>query len=131
MLGSVSLALAALSTLAASPVVLAAPAVPYDGPHNANNPHREYLKRSITADVAQVNGKTFDFVIVGGGLAGLVVANRLSEWDNQTVLVIEAGGDAQDVLDRVSVPGYAYHQGLSSDTPYGWNFSTSEQVSGS
>jgi hypothetical protein len=26
-----------------------------------------------------VSGKTFDYIVVGGGLTGLVVANRLSE----------------------------------------------------
>jgi choline dehydrogenase-like flavoprotein len=33
----------------------------------------------------------FDFVIVGGGTAGLTVANRLSELPNITVAIIEAG----------------------------------------
>jgi hypothetical protein len=34
---------------------------------------------SSNSGEAGINGKTFDYVIVGGGLTGLVVANRLSE----------------------------------------------------
>ena len=34
----------------------------------------------------------FDYVIVGGGTAGLVVAMRLAENGSNTVAVIEAGG---------------------------------------
>lgn len=39
---------------------------------------------------------SFDFVVVGGGTSGLVVANRLSESPDAQVLVIEAGYSALD-----------------------------------
>ncbi|KAJ8518913.1 hypothetical protein ONZ45_g4085 [Pleurotus djamor] len=48
--------------------------------------------------------QAFDYVIVGGGLTGLVVATRLSDDPSVSVCVIEAGGDnSQD--DDTKIPG--------------------------
>ncbi|KAJ4158368.1 uncharacterized protein LMH87_008897 [Akanthomyces muscarius] len=48
----------------------------------------------VTDKPAIANGKSFDFVIVGAGLSGLTVANKLSA-RNYSTLVIEAGPDGR------------------------------------
>lgn len=44
--------------------------------------------------------------MVGGGSAGAVVASRLSEISNWTVLLLEAGGDENEISDIPSLSGY-------------------------
>ncbi|KAF8758019.1 alcohol oxidase [Rhizoctonia solani] len=65
----------------------------------------------------------YDFVIAGGGLAGLVLASRLSEDSNTTVLVLEAGAS---VTYRADIPGNAYYSSLLN-TDYDWQYMTVPQ----
>lgn len=44
----------------------------------------------------------YDFVVVGGGQAGLVLGARLSD-SNHTVLVLESGGDGDDYRTRIGM----------------------------
>ncbi len=57
-----------------------------------------------------LSSETFDFVIVGGGTAGCVLANRLSAHPNVRVLLLEAGGADDYVWVRIPV-GYLYCMG--------------------
>ncbi|RYN85077.1 hypothetical protein AA0120_g8996 [Alternaria tenuissima] len=76
---------------------------------------RSHLGRTAkVVDARQfTNETTYDFVIVGGGIAGLTVADRLTENPDVTVLVIEYGPfDLKE--DGVMIPG-AYFP-----VPYLW-----------
>ncbi|KAF4586355.1 hypothetical protein EYR38_010631 [Pleurotus pulmonarius] len=62
---------------------------------------------------------SFDYVVVGGGLAGLVVAARLAEDTNKTVAVIEAGGHVSDQAG-VQIPGLCQQNLTKPDLDWGF-----------
>ncbi|KAI0306142.1 GMC oxidoreductase [Multifurca ochricompacta] len=69
---------------------------------------------------------SYDFVIAGGGTAGLVLGSRLSEDVDTTVLILEAGDTGDAVSSSIDIPGNAYYQSLLN-TPYDWNYATTSQ----
>ncbi|KAF8638740.1 hypothetical protein AX16_010463 [Volvariella volvacea WC 439] len=73
----------------------------------------------IVNDFAEIETIEFDFIVIGGGTAGSVLANRLSENPDFRVLVIEAGPSHEDVLE-VKVPWLAPKL-WSSQYEWGYN----------
>ncbi|BBY09427.1 GMC family oxidoreductase [Mycobacterium marseillense] len=68
---------------------------------------------------AQHDGARFDFVVVGGGTAGCVVAGRLAENPNVSILIVEAGVPNPWDVDMVTTPSRAMEiRGTESD----WNY---------
>ncbi|SDC88764.1 GMC family oxidoreductase [Actinokineospora iranica] len=66
--------------------------------------------------------ESFDYIVVGAGSAGCVLAARLTEDRDVTVLLLEAGGE--DDADEIRVP--AAFPALFK-TKWDWNYETVEQ----
>lgn len=66
----------------------------------------------------------FDFVIIGGGSAGCVLASRLSEDGCNSVLLLEAGGNNHSLL--VTMPA-GTAKILPKANNHNWGFQTTEQ----
>ncbi|KDR08567.1 Glucose dehydrogenase [acceptor], partial [Zootermopsis nevadensis] len=65
-----------------------------------------------------VDGERHDFIVVGGGSAGCVVASRLSEINDWKVLLLEAGGEEPPQAD---VPAFIP---LNWETRFDWQYQT-------
>jgi choline dehydrogenase-like flavoprotein len=66
----------------------------------------------------------FDYIVVGAGIGGLVVASRLGEHINKSVLLIEAGPDCIED-PRIKTPGLVTT--LYDDAEIDWSFMSEPQ----
>ncbi|KAF5342725.1 hypothetical protein D9758_015865 [Tetrapyrgos nigripes] len=78
---------------------------------------------ALYTNPADLPSKNYDFIVIGAGTAGSVVASRLSEDLTKKVLVIEAGVDDTGNLN-VEVPFFAP---LAANTAVDWNYTTVPQ----
>lgn len=67
----------------------------------------------------------YDYVIVGGGTAGCILANRLTASGKHKVLVLEAGGEPNGFW----IPIPAGFSKLMVDKRFNWNFKTKPEAS--
>ncbi|KAI5810591.1 hypothetical protein BZA77DRAFT_340189 [Pyronema omphalodes] len=69
---------------------------------------------------------SYDYIVIGGGTAGLVVANRLSEDGKDTVLVIEAGRilSGEEELYKVLIPGNVTSWTRPQPAEFQWNITS-------
>ena len=82
------------------------------------------LLRLTATALAYTSNSSFDYVIVGGGTAGSVLANRLSEDPSISVAVIEAGNWALDDPLVESIYGNCD----ACATPVDWNYTSIPQA---
>ena len=74
-------------------------------------------KREVETS-GEVLARSYDYVIVGAGSAGCVVARRLLDGADATVLVLEAGGSDEGVKSLWNPPQWVENIG----SPYDWAY---------
>lgn len=114
--------LSTISVCAITLSTLPALAVPVQDVH-AHQHISDLWKRAssvVTRSVMTTKSKSYDYIIVGGGLAGLTVAGRLSEDPNVSVLVLETGDDDRTDSRITDVGNYGQAFGTNLD----WAFKT-------
>ncbi|KZT24335.1 GMC oxidoreductase [Neolentinus lepideus HHB14362 ss-1] len=72
----------------------------------------------VTSDASTAADQTFDYIVVGAGLAGTTVAARLAENSNITVLLVEAGADNRNDPEVYDI--YDYSQAFGTDLDWAW-----------
>ncbi|OJJ99629.1 hypothetical protein ASPACDRAFT_1888314 [Aspergillus aculeatus ATCC 16872] len=84
------------------------------------------LTAALASPIAHASQAEYDYIVIGGGTSGLVIANRLSENANVSVLVIEAGDSVLHNANVTAVDGY----GLAFGTGIDWQYQTVNQTYG-
>ncbi|KAJ7627389.1 alcohol oxidase [Roridomyces roridus] len=79
----------------------------------------------VVAAVQVASISTYDYVVIGGGTAGITIASRLTENKDVTVAVIEAGFNAEG-LPEVFIPGFI-GMGIAFTT-LDWSYATIPQA---
>ncbi|KZS90467.1 alcohol oxidase [Sistotremastrum niveocremeum HHB9708] len=80
----------------------------------------------LLTDTAVVANKKYDFVIVGGGTSGVIMATRITEISKHTVLLIEAGVAYEDIPVTLHAPALGVRSG--SQQPWTWNYTVVPQI---
>lgn len=110
-LSGIALAVASASLATAQPFV------------NSTEAVHTYAKREVTGNGWDLDNKSYDYVIIGGGTAGLALAGRLSADSSKSVAVIEAGSSGYENQQKFLTPDADLYDS-SVGTQYDWQWRT-------